>query len=99
MSYDRPPRVNFSTSYLLPYGITIDFESKRGVWVPNDEKRATFVPVELGIEDAERIEIKGRFKELVKRHHPDANGGDRSSEDKLREIIEAYNYLKSAGYC
>ena len=49
--------------------------------------------------DAERSEIKSRFKELVKRHHPDANGGDRSSEDKLREIIEAYNYLKSAGYC
>jgi len=49
--------------------------------------------------DAERAEIKARFKELVKRHHPDANGGDRGSEDKLREIIEAYNYLKSAGRC
>ena len=35
---------------------------------------------------------------LVKRHHPDANGGDRSSEDKLREIIQAYNYLKSIGF-
>jgi len=31
-----------------------------------------------------------------KRLHPDANGGDRSLEDKLREIIHAYNYLKSA---
>ncbi len=39
--------------------------------------------------------IKARYKELVKRHHPDANGGDRSSEDKLREIIQAYNYLRS----
>jgi DnaJ-class molecular chaperone len=36
---------------------------------------------------------------LVKRHHPDANGGDRTSEDQLREIIQAYNYLKSAGFC
>jgi curved DNA-binding protein CbpA len=36
---------------------------------------------------------------LVKRHHPDANGGDRTSEDRLREIIQAYNYLKSAGFC
>jgi curved DNA-binding protein CbpA len=35
----------------------------------------------------------------VKRHHPDANGGDRSFEDRLREIIQAYNYLKSAGHC
>jgi hypothetical protein len=39
--------------------------------------------------------LKTRLKELVKRHHPDANGGDRSSEGKLREIIQAYNYLKS----
>lgn len=48
-------------------------------------------------EEASRSEIKARFKELVKRHHPDANGGDRGAEDKLREIIQAYNYLKQAG--
>jgi curved DNA-binding protein CbpA len=48
-------------------------------------------------EAASRADIKTRFKELVKRHHPDANGGDRGSEDKLREIIQAYNYLKQAG--
>jgi hypothetical protein len=46
---------------------------------------------------AARDEIKARFKQLVKRHHPDANGGDKRSEDKLREIIQAYNYLKQAG--
>jgi curved DNA-binding protein CbpA len=46
---------------------------------------------------ATREDIKARFKELVKRHHPDANGGDTRSEDKLREIIQAYNYLKQAG--
>ena len=44
---------------------------------------------------ADEAAIKTRYKELVKRHHPDANGGDRSSEDKLREIIQAYNYLRS----
>jgi hypothetical protein len=48
-------------------------------------------------EKATAAEIKARFKELVKRHHPDANGGDRGAEDKLREIIQAYNYLKQAG--
>ena len=48
-------------------------------------------------ETAAGVDIKARFKELVKRHHPDANGGDRASEDKLREIIQAYNYLKQAG--
>jgi curved DNA-binding protein CbpA len=52
----------------------------------------------LGLDaDATPSEIKVRFKTLVKRHHPDANGGDRSTEDRLREIIQAYNYLKSAG--
>jgi DnaJ-class molecular chaperone len=34
----------------------------------------------------------------VTRQHPDATGGDRSSEDKLREIIQAYHYLKSIGF-
>jgi hypothetical protein len=46
---------------------------------------------------ATKVEIKARFKELVKIHHPDANGGDARSGDKLREIIQAYNYLKQAG--
>jgi hypothetical protein len=49
------------------------------------------------VEGADRAEIKARFKQLVKRHHPDANGGDKRSENKLREIIQAYNYLKQAG--
>jgi hypothetical protein len=47
----------------------------------------------------DKAEIKARFKLLVKRHHPDANGGDRSSEERLRQIIQAYNYLKTAGFC
>ena len=52
---------------------------------------------ELGLdENADAENIKARYKELVKRLHPDANGGDRSTEDKLREIIQAYNYLRSA---
>lgn len=53
----------------------------------------------LGLEgEATTHDIKVRFKALVKRHHPDANNGDRSSEDLLREIIQAYNYLKSVGF-
>ena len=65
--------------------------------VLNAQRRALDV---LGLEaDAKRPDIKAKFKVLVKRHHPDANGGDRTSEDRLREIIAAYNYLKSAGFC
>jgi hypothetical protein len=52
----------------------------------------------LGLEvSASRAEIKAKFHDLVKRHHPDANGGDRSTEDRLIEIIQSYNYLKSVG--
>jgi curved DNA-binding protein CbpA len=54
----------------------------------------------LGLDaKASPVEIKARYKLLVKRHHPDANGGDRSLENRLREIIQAYSYLKSVNYC
>lgn len=70
---------------------------REGRMVRNAERKALEA---LGLElDVSREEIKARFKLLVKRHHPDANGGDRTSEDRLREIIQAYNYLKSAGFC
>jgi hypothetical protein len=53
--------------------------------------------LDLTEKDADKVTVKARFKELVKRHHPDANGGDKRSENRLREIIQAYNYLKQAG--
>lgn len=87
-----------------PYGILGQATGKQG---PRDYVAAK--PVRkaerkclnaLGLDDTARgPEIKTRFKQLVKRHHPDHNGGDRSAEDKLREVIQAYNYLKDAGLC
>jgi len=65
--------------------------------VRNVERRA-FETLHLD-SSAGPSEIKARFKELVKRHHPDANGGDKACEDKLREVIEAYNHLRGAGFC
>ena len=59
----------------------------------NAERRALEV-MGLGA-GATLAAVKARYKELVKRHHPDANGGDRSTEDRLIEIIKAYNYLKT----
>ncbi|WP_163540506.1 DnaJ domain-containing protein, partial [Klebsiella pneumoniae] len=64
-----------------------------GRLIRNAERKA-LTALNLDIH-ATAAEIKARFKELAKRLHPDANGGDRSREDKLREIIQAYNYLKS----
>ena len=52
----------------------------------------------LGLDvGATRHQVKMRFKELVKQFHPDVNGGDRSTEDRLVEVIKAHNYLKSVG--
>jgi hypothetical protein len=75
-----------------------DFEPRQPErrMIRNAERKALDA---LGLEiSASANDIKTRFKVLVKRHHPDANGGDRSSEDRLREIIQAYNYLKSVGF-
>lgn len=61
-------------------------------------ERRSFAVLDLdGDENGD--EIKARYKALVKQLHPDANGGDRSSEDRLRQIIQAYHYLKAAGFC
>jgi curved DNA-binding protein CbpA len=44
--------------------------------------------------DAEAIRV--RYIELVKRCHPDTNGGDRSAEHKLTRVIKAYATLRKA---
>ncbi|MFG1347530.1 J domain-containing protein [Xanthobacter autotrophicus DSM 431] len=88
-----------------PFGFTAEmgaaFRADRpepdGRIVRTTERRALEV---MGLEmSAGAAEIKARYKELVKLHHPDANGGDRSSEDRLRNVIQAYNNLKQAGFC
>ena len=54
----------------------------------------------LGLEpEADAVRIKAQYKVLVKRFHPDAHGGDRSFEDRLRDIIKAHDTLKAAGLC
>lgn len=39
--------------------------------------------------------VKARYKALVKRHHPDANGGDKAAEERLKLINQAYTFLKN----
>jgi hypothetical protein len=48
-------------------------------------------------ESATLQEIKSRYKELVKRFHPDANGGDRGAEERLKQVIKAYAVLRASG--
>ena len=90
------------------------FSDERAVAVHEEAgtRTATRAPRQRGLKPLERkaleamhlpetaaaVDINARFKELVKRHHPDANGGDRAYEERLREIIQAYNYLKSVNF-
>ena len=61
-------------------------------------ERKSFRHLELD-ETASAEQIRSQYKLLVKRHHPDANGGSREDEDRLREIIDAYRHLRSVGFC
>jgi hypothetical protein len=58
------------------------------------ERRALSV---LGLgEDADRHQLRQRYSALVRRYHPDKNGGDRSHEGRLGEVIEAYQLLRKS---
>lgn len=46
--------------------------------------------------DASFAEVKSRYKTLVKRLHPDANGGDKAAEERLKVINQAYSTLKAS---
>lgn len=48
-------------------------------------------------ENADAAAIRGRYAELVKRLHPDSNGGDRSAEAHLQKVVQAYQTLKQGG--
>ena len=53
---------------------------------------------ELDLEPtATPAEIRARYADYVRRFHPDRNGGDRSSEDKLNRVIRSFKMLKAAG--
>ena len=48
----------------------------------------------LGVKkDAKADEIKKSYRRLARKHHPDVNPGDKVSEDKFKEVQEAYDVL------
>jgi hypothetical protein len=58
------------------------------------ERRALSV---LGLgDDADRHSVRKRYSSLLRRYHPDKNGGDRAHERRLGEVIEAYQLLRRA---
>lgn len=65
-----------------------------GVPVSREEREALEV---LGLSPrSSREELRARYSELVRRYHPDRNGGDRRHEERLRIVVEAYQLLRKA---
>jgi DnaJ-domain-containing protein 1 len=69
-------------------------ERSDGHAVTPDERRALEV-LGLGL-DATRHDLRSRYSQLVRKYHPDRNGGDRSFETRLQAVIEAYQLLRQA---
>ena len=50
----------------------------------------------LGLDDsADAAAVRRTYKALVRRYHPDSNGGDRTHEGKLQAIVAAYTHLRA----
>ena len=69
-------------------------ERPDGIILTPDQRRA-LEAMDLPI-DADRHALRKRYSELVRRFHPDRNGGDRSHEERLQAVVEAYQLLRKA---
>ncbi len=65
-----------------------------GTPVSKEERRALEV---LGLSlEADRMAVRRRYTEMLRRYHPDHNGGDRRHEARLQGVVEAYQVLRKA---
>jgi hypothetical protein len=46
--------------------------------------------------EVSRSGLRKRYSEMVRRYHPDRNGGDRQFEARLNKVVEAYQLLKKS---
>ena len=94
---------DFRDGFSDPFGMFGDKRDReRDQAAPKEERRLGRLQ-EKALEtmsldpDVDGSTVRKRYAELVKRFHPDANGGDRSSEEQLGRVIAAYQILKNAG--
>jgi len=82
-------------------GLRVDGKPVRGAapemrrLSPEDRQALAVLELESGVSGAD---VKSRYKALVKRYHPDRNGGDKSAEARLRQVIDAYRHLRDKGF-
>ncbi len=95
---DRPPRwADFSDpleAISARFRATMPKDRRDGRALSGENRRDLKT---LGLDvDADRRALREAYSGLVRRYHPDRNGGDRSHETALRETIDAYNRLKGS---
>lgn len=89
--FDDPLDVLGGNATLNPGGRT-EAQEARARLLPQAVRKALSI-MELDAM-ATKEQIRLRYKELVKRFHPDQNGGDRSEESRLRDVLWAWDQLK-----
>ena len=72
-----------------------DKEQQKGRFPPGSRQAKALRTLELA-PNASLVEVKTRYKSLVKELHPDITGGDARSEERLKIINLAYSDLKAA---
>jgi hypothetical protein len=85
-----------------PFGLNSGTEKQPGRHTSGRLLRSTEVKAlqTLGLdESATPDQVKTQYKTLVKRLHPDANNGSRANEETLKAVIQAYDHLRSSGFC
>ena len=59
-------------------------------------ERAALADLDLDAR-TDKAAVKARYHEMLKRFHPDTNGGDRGAEAKLQRVIKAWKTLQKSG--
>ena len=77
-----------------PFGV---FEDEKEGESPKAPRGSTAEEEALAVLDLrpplDAVSVKTRYKELVKRHHPDLNGGDKEAEERFKKINQAYQVV------
>ena len=87
-----------------PLGLLGDKATQSKVKTVNNATRKLPAPERKAVEilDARdswtKTEIRKQYKGLVKDLHPDMNGGDRSDEERLQEVVWAWDQIKDSRY-
>lgn len=97
---DRPPRWADFADPLDAIGARFkerlaDREARQDGKPLSGNDRRDLKTLGLGI-DADRHALRARYSELVRKFHPDRNGGDRQHEAALRGVIDAYQRLRKS---